>query len=56
MNKIRLTFMLSLGVLLCTGLSQAQDKSERKKKNKKEIAAAAKADSYAKAIAFLKAH
>jgi propionyl-CoA carboxylase beta chain len=32
--------MLSLGVLLCTGLSQAQDKSERKKKNKKEIAAA----------------
>jgi len=41
--------MLSLGVLLCTGLSQAQDKSERKKKNKKEIAAAAKADSIKKA-------
>lgn len=49
MNKIRLTFMLSLGVLLCTGLSQAQDKSERKKKNKKEIAAATKANSIKKA-------
>jgi len=40
MNKIRLTFMLSLVVLLSSGLSQAQDKSKRKKKNEKEIAAA----------------
>ncbi|WP_291133284.1 zinc-dependent metalloprotease [Flavobacterium sp. UBA7682] len=44
MNKIRLTFILSLAVLLSSGLSQAQDKSNRKKKNDKE-AAAAKADS-----------
>ncbi|WP_284651967.1 zinc-dependent metalloprotease [Flavobacterium terrisoli] len=44
MNKIRLTFMFSLAVLLTSGLSQAQDKPDRKKKNDKE-AAAAKADS-----------
>ncbi len=45
MNKIKLSFLFSLVVLLSSGLSQAQDKSDRKKKNDKEAAAAAKADS-----------
>jgi predicted Zn-dependent protease len=44
MNKIKLTLLFSLAVLLSSGLSQAQSRSERKKKNEKE-AAAAKADS-----------
>jgi predicted Zn-dependent protease len=48
MIKTRLVFMLSLGFILSSGLSHAQSRSERKKKNEKE-AAAAKADSIKKA-------
>ena len=49
MNKIKFTLMLSLGVLLSSGLSHAQSRSERKKKNDKEATAAAKTDSIKKA-------
>ena len=38
MSKIRLSLFFSMAFLVCSGVSVAQEKSDRKKKNKKELA------------------
>ena len=38
MSKIRLSLFFSIAFLVCSGVSEAQEKSDRNKKNKKELA------------------
>ena len=38
MSKISLSLFFSMAFLVCSGVSVAQEKSDRKKKNKKELA------------------